>query len=168
MNLYIFAVQNKRSTMTDEQIKNLLKEQIKQARKEYNKKIERYVNALKALGENVSVYLPFSEPTEKHDVIGKILLCDRSLTMKQKIIQVLTDTGKPLTSREIMDSINISFPDRIYKFNAFSGNFSQTWQKAGIKKYERPDEPIESRVVYCLDKWFTHLGDLKQEYKDLL
>lgn len=154
--------------MTDEQIKSSLREQINQAYKEYEAKVERYVNALKALGEDVSVDQPFSKPTKKIKVFGHVALFDKSTTMKQKIIQVLSDAGKPLTSREIMNSINNKFPDRIYEFNAFSGNFSQTWQKAGIKKYERPDEPIEFRVVYGLDDWFTDKGNLKPEYMELL
>ena len=154
--------------MTDEQIINSLKEQIKQAHKEYIVKIERYVNALKALGEDVSIGSPLSKPTLKINVSDSVVVSDKTFTMKQKIIQVLNDAVKPLTSREIMNSINNKFPDRIYNFNTFSGNFSQTWKKVGVKKYERPDEPIEFRVVYGLDKWFTHLGDLKQEYKDLL
>lgn len=151
--------------MTEEQIINSLKEQISQAYNEYVAKVERYVNALKALGENVSINSPFSKPVQK---VRTIKFGSPATTMKQKIVKALTDAGKPLTSREIMDSINIKFPHRIYDFNAFSGNFSQTWQKAGVQKYGQPDKPIELRVVYGLDKWFTHSGDLKQEYKDLL
>lgn len=152
--------------MTDEQIKSSLKEQINQAYKEYEAKVERYVNALKALGENVSIDSPLTKlETPKGTVKGGFSI---GFTMKQKIIQVLNDAGKPLTSRQIMDAINKEFPERIYDFDAFSGNFSQTWRKAGVKKYERLDKPIEFRVVYGLGKWFTTSGDLKQEYKDLL
>jgi hypothetical protein len=149
--------------MTDEQIKSSLKDKINQSYNEYVRKVERYVNALKALGENVSIGSPLTTPTGT--VKGGLSV---GFTMKQKIIQVLKDAGKPLTSREIMDSINNKFPDRTYDFNAFSGNFSQTWRKAGLQKYERPDKPIEFRVVYGLSNWFAGTNLLKQKYKDLL
>lgn len=145
-----------------------LKEQINQAYKEYEAKVERYINALKALGENVSVDLPFSEPTLKINVFNPVAVSDKLFTMKQKIVQALKDADKPLTSREIMNSINNKYPDRIYNFNTFSGNFSQNWKKAGVKKYERPDKPIEFRVVYGLSNWFAGTNLLKQKYKDLL
>lgn len=151
--------------MNEQQIKDSLKEQINKAYKEYVTKVERYVNALKALGEEVPINSPFSKPVK---IVRTIKFGSPSTTMKQKIIRVLQEAGKPLTSRQIMDAINEKFPSRIYDFDSFSGNFSQTWAKAGLKKLVRPDQPIESRVHYGLSNWFAGTNLLKQEYKDLI
>ncbi len=150
--------------MNEEQIKISLKEQIQTAYKEYLSKVERYANALRALGETVNIGSPL--PAK----LGKPMNTNKhNVTMKEKIISVLTTADKPLTSREIMEAINEAFiREEKYDFNSFSGNFSQTWKKAGVKKYERPSAPIEFRVVYGLSDWFTASGDLKPHFKELL
>ena len=153
--------------MTDQEIIQSLKDKIRQLHSEYLSKVRPYEKAIQALGERSDFHLFDRDQVQSVNINNLTSAVKSTVTMKQKIRAVLSDARKPLTSREIMDAINEKFPDNIYTFSKFSGNFSQTYPKAGIKRYIRPEEPIKKRVVYGLEEWFD--GDeLRPNYKELL
>ena len=157
--------------MKDEEIRKILEEKIAQAKKEYITKVTRYQKALEALGGLIRKDSQYYRPiTEEIPTVLRVNASEKnqpSFTMKQKIHHVLKSANLPLTARQIMTAINVEYPERKYTYESFSGNFSQTYRKAGVKKYERPNAPIETRTVYGLKEWFEG-NDLKVEYLELI
>jgi len=161
----------------DEEIKSFIIAKIKELEETQEKcriMIADYRLALKKLTAKASIegkvdqIIP-NAPQDSHlkfkvnPVINK-----RPVTMQEKIKAVLREANKPLTSREIMNLMNKMFTDKQYDFEKnFSGNFSQYYRKAGVKRHEEPTNPIESRVFYCLEEWFGDDG-LKQEFREML
>lgn len=89
-----------------------------------------------------------------------------SRTLNQKVKEALKEANRPLTSREIMDKVNIYYGDKEYKFNAWSGTFSQMYSKpnSGIQKHHIPNLPVQYSTFYGLSEWFETNGILKKEY----
>ena len=147
-------------SLTEEQIKQGLKDKIKQLETQ----IEACKIALRAFGDNstsVQEGLFTSEPKFPREVI---VANKNRKTVRSRVEGLLADAQRPMTSREIMDSINQTY-NKKYTFNNFSGNFSQTYRKAGskIEKYEIADVPIELKTVYGLKSWFEG-EEMKREY----
>jgi len=86
-------------------------------------------------------------------------------TFKSKIQTIFNESERFLTSNEVKDRVNIRFPNKIYSQAKFSGQFSITYQKLGIKRFEEKDNPITTRFYYGLKDWFDKNGDPKPEYK---
>ena len=146
-------------SLTDEQIKEGLRERIKQLEEQ----IKACRIALKAFGENniTERQIDFFEGAQ----VGSIATAkgDRK-TVRARVEGILADLQIPLTSREIMDKLNDVY-DKKYEFKNFSGNFSESYRKKGsrIKKYTIEEMPSELKTVYGLKSWFN--GDeMKSEY----
>lgn len=146
-----------------DEIIRLLEEEIAEAKKEYDEKVGGALNALKALGADKRILTPNKSLDTKKPPKEV-----QEGSMVYKILTVLQSANKPLTSRQIMDAINLNFSKNPYDFAKFSGNFSQSYGKAGIKKYTRSNVPFFERVVYALPEWCDATGELKREYRDKL
>lgn len=147
--------------LTEEQIKQGLRNKIKGLEKQ----IEHCKVALKAFGED------FNKPRDLQiNVFDEINIQDTVTirkdrkTVRARVEGLLADIQTPMTSREIMDTMNRVFKKN-YKFNNFSGNFSQTYRKANskIQRFEIADQPAEYKFVYGLKSWAVD-EELKQEY----
>ena len=123
---------------------------------EAKRKVNSFQEALRALGEE-----PIKQQT--HNFLSNNGQTKK--TLNEEVIGVLKYENRPLTSRQIMDALNLKYPDKPYTFQGFSGSFAQAWTKGGIKKYTRENVPMSLKVVYGLTRWFE--GDeLKGEYKE--
>lgn len=146
--------------LTEEQIKQALKDKIKQLEIQ----IENCKVALRAFGDSnggLQQTLFITDQKSSSEVI--VAKTDRK-TVRARVEGLLADAQRPMTSREIMDVLNRVY-NKVYTFENFSGNFSQTYRKAGskIQKYEIADAPIELKTVYGLKSWFNG-EEMKREY----
>ncbi len=88
------------------------------------------------------------------------------VTIREKAINVIKGYGCPVTSTEIMESMNKLYPDKIYNMNSFSGAFSSMYTKtnSGINSYPIRNATPKLKVVYGLTEWFIKDKELKPEY----
>ena len=89
-------------------------------------------------------------------------------TLEDRIKVVLKTINRPLTSRDLMETVNQKYPERpISSFKSFSAQLTPIHQKtdSGIKLYtiRSPDSKIK-HFFYGLDEWFDG-EDLKLEYQ---
>ena len=91
----------------------------------------------------------------------------KKLSILDKVKSVLTDADCPLTTRDIMQSINLTFPDRIYTMESFSGAFSLVYRKpeAKIKQFNVAQPNTVVKALYGLNEWFDETGNFKKEYE---
>lgn len=91
----------------------------------------------------------------------------KKLSILDKVKRVLTEADCPLISRDIMQSINLMFPERIYTMENFSGAFSLVYRKtgAGIKLYSVKKSSTLVKAIYGLNEWFDEDGNFKKEYE---
>jgi hypothetical protein len=147
-------------TLTEEQIKQGLREKIKQLEKQ----IGACKTALLAFGDNSVSIKQESLSFEPSITVETIVANRERKTVRSRVEGLLADSQCPMISREIMDAINKLY-NKSYTFNNFSGNFSQTYRKPNskIKQYEIADAPIELKFVYGLKSWADG-EELKHEY----
>lgn len=128
-----------------------------------DQQIQKYRHAIEALKE-LPEYEGLAEASESESEIHEEMIHPKK-TLNQKVLDVLNKTQLPLTSRDLMENVNASFPDKEYEFNKWSGSFSQMYQKpkSGIKKFSLENMPVHISAFYCLDEWFEE-NELKIEY----
>ncbi len=147
-------------TLTEDQIKQGLREKIKQLEKQ----IEACKTALKAFGEDIKPKDLEINVFDEGKATDTLIISTKKNTVRARVEGLLADTQTPMGSREVMEALNKIY-NKSYTFNNFSGNFSQTYRKPNsrIKRYEIADAPAEYKFVYGLKSWAD--GDeLKQEY----
>jgi len=145
--------------LTEEQIKQGLRNKLKNLEKQ----VELVKTALKAFGDETNS--GFKQIDAFDDSAKFELTPDVSRnTVRSRVEGILTDAQTPMTSKEIMLALNKTYKKN-YTIENFSGNFSQTYRKAGskIQQFEIPDVPAEYRFVYGLKNWADNNG-LKHDY----
>ena len=146
---------------------NLTEEQIRQGLRNKIKDLERQIElcktALRAFGEDIkpkSSQLAFDITTEYQSPKPS----PERKTVLSRVEGLLKDSQIPMTSKEIMQSLNELYRTE-YTMDNFSGNFSQAYRKAGsnVKRFVFPDTSNEFKFAYGLKSW-AEGENLKEEY----
>lgn len=146
----------------DTDIKEFAKSKIELAKQE----IKKWQLVLDALGEvRDNGQLNIIPPNVKTSLSKS---SQSKLSIMAKVQHILRESDCPLTTRDIMESINHLFPDRIYDMGSFSGAFSLIYRKpeANISKYMVKNASTQIRALYGFNEWFDEKGNLKEEYDD--
>lgn len=129
---------------------------------DYESQIKKYENAIEAINEFASEPDQLSLiPDEQSEEL------DNNKTLRTKIIEILTAYNAPLTSRDIMELINLKYPSKTYAFSQFSAQFSILYRRPNseIKQYSVKNVPISKSAFYYLESWEDD-GELKTDYKN--
>lgn len=137
---------------------------------EYKSKITKYKNAIEALKELPEFNETTSNISNDNDPNALFSNVIPIITLREKVVQVLSESNCPLTSRDVMNSVNDKYKDKHYsQFSSWSGPFSHMYSKenSGIRKFELPEMPSNLSAFYCLSEWFDESG-LKEDYRHAL
>lgn len=153
--------------LTDGQIKQGLRNRLKNLEEQFELvkgQIELVKTTLKAFGDdpkpkNLQINVFEGVSVQDNFTVRK----DRT-TVRARVEGLLADAQFPMTSKEIMQTLNRVY-NKDYTSGNFSGNFSQAYRKSGskVKQFTIPDLPVEYKYVYGLISWADG-NDLKQEY----
>jgi hypothetical protein len=146
--------------LTEEQIKQGLRNKLKSLEKQ----VELVKTALKAFGDELKTNSAQVDAFKGDNDPDLFNLDKGRKTVRARVEGLLADAQTPMTSKEIMLTLNKTYKKN-YTIENFSGNFSQSYRKTGskIKQFEVPDIPAEYRYVYGLNSWFDG-EQLKQEF----